>query len=344
MQTFQANSSSLPLGLGRAALGDDLHRSTRSSRSASRSWTSMPPIDLAQAGSQRASRRAARGRRGSACSACRRAPRARRRRSRARTAPRRTARRSASASARSTRRFRHDHAAEGRHRVARERALIGLERASAPTATPHGLLCLTITHAGTWNSASSSARGVEVEQVVERQLLAAELRDHREHVRPRADLRVVGAALVRVLAVGQLEHLLERAHQQRREVLALLLEPAGDRGVVAGRVGERLGRQDLARLQRQPPVGLAQLGEHRVVALGADDRRRERRSSWRPRGSSSGRRCRCSRSPRASVTPRLAAVRSNGYRLTQTRSTNSTSCSSAACDVRLVARTASRPA
>ena len=133
-----------------------------------------------------------------------------------------------------------------------------------------------ITHAGIWNSAEQQPAGVEVEQVVERELLAAELRDHRQHVRARADLRVVGGALVRVLAVGQLEHLLERAHEQRREVLALLLEPARDRGVVAGRVRERLGGEALARRRRQPAVGLAQLVEHRVVALRADDRRGER--------------------------------------------------------------------
>ncbi len=119
------------------------------------------------------------------------------------------------------------------------------------------------------------ARGVEVQQVVEGQLLAAELRDLRQHVRAGADLRVEGRPLVRVLAVGQLELALEGAHDQRREVLVLLLEPARDRGVVAGRVGERLGRQALARLQRQPPVGAAQLVEDGVIARGRDDRRRE---------------------------------------------------------------------
>ena len=134
-----------------------------------------------------------------------------------------------------------------------------------------------ITQAGIWNSPSSSRPGVEVEQVVERDLLAAELRDHREQVRARPDLRVVGGALVRVLAVRELEHLLERAHEQRREVLSLLLEPARDRRVVAGRVGERLGGEVLARGRRQAAVELAQLGEHGVVALGARRPARRRR-------------------------------------------------------------------
>ena len=112
-----------------------------------------------------------------------------------------------------------DHPTEGRHRVARKRPLVRLER-SSPTATPQGLLCLMITHAGIWNSRQQLPRRVEVEQVVERELLAAQLGDHRQHVRACADLGVVGGALMWVLAVGQLEHLLERAHHQRREVLA----------------------------------------------------------------------------------------------------------------------------
>ncbi len=97
-------------------------------------------------------------------------------------------------------------------------------------------------------------RGIQVEQIVERQILAAQLRDLREHVSARTDLRVERGPLVRVLAVGQLERALEGPHQERRKVLVLLLEPACDRGVVAGRVGEGLGRQALARLQRQPPI------------------------------------------------------------------------------------------
>ena len=121
--------------------------------------------------------------------------------------------------------------------------------------------------------AQERPRGVEVEDVVERDLLAVVLADLREHPGAGAHLRVVGGALVGVLAVGQVEHLLEGAQVQRREVVALLGEPPGDRGVVAGGVGERLGREPLARRHRQQPVGVAQLLEHRVVALrGRDDR------------------------------------------------------------------------
>ena len=80
---------------------------------------------------------------------------------------------------------------------------------------------------------------------------------------------------MRVLAVREVGHLLVGRHQQRREVLLLLDEPAGDRGVVAGGVGERLGGERLARAEREPPVGVDELLQHRVVHLRAGDDGRE---------------------------------------------------------------------
>ena len=72
------------------------------------------------------------------------------------------------------------------------------------------------------------------------------------------DLLVVGGALVRVLAVGEVEHLLEGGHEVVREVVLALGEPARDRRVVARGGAERLGRERLARLRRQqPPVSLS---------------------------------------------------------------------------------------
>ena len=93
------------------------------------------------------------------------------------------------------------------------------------------------------NSASSCWPASRSSRLLNEIGLPPQLRDLREHVGGRADLLVVGGALVRVLTIGELEHLLERAHEQRREVLVLLLEPAGDRGVIAGGVGERRGGQ-----------------------------------------------------------------------------------------------------
>jgi hypothetical protein len=83
-----------------------------------------------------------------------------------------------------------------------------------------------------------------------------------------ADLGVVGGALVGVLAVAQVGDLLVGAYEQRREALAALLEPARDRRVIAGGVGEGLGGEPAARRERERAVGLAQLVQHRVVGLG----------------------------------------------------------------------------
>ena len=99
------------------------------------------------------------------------------------------------------------------------------------------------------------------------------LGDPGEHVGAGAGLDVEGGALVRVLAVGQLHELLVRHHPVLRERLVAGAEPARDRRVVGGRVGERLVRQPLAGLGRDLAVGLAQLLEHRVVGLGADEHR-----------------------------------------------------------------------
>ena len=90
-----------------------------------------------------------------------------------------------------------------------------------------------------------------------------------QQVRAHADLLVVGGTLVRVLAVGEVQHLLERGHVLVGEVVLALGEPARDRGVVAGGGAERLGGQRLARLGGEPAVGLAQLLDHGVVALGS---------------------------------------------------------------------------
>ncbi len=119
-------------------------------------------------------------------------------------------------------------------------------------------------------------RALEVEQVVEGELLAVVLAHHGHEVRPRPDLLVVGRALVRVLAVGEVRDLLVGADEQRREVLVLLREPAGDRRVVARGQGEGVGRERLARRHRERAARVAQLLEHGVVGLGPRDHGGER--------------------------------------------------------------------
>ena len=115
-------------------------------------------------------------------------------------------------------------------------------------------------------------RGVEVEQIVERELLAAVLGHHREQVAARAGLHVIGGALVRVLAVGEIGDLDQLAEMALGERLGVG-EPVRDRDVVAGGVREGLGRQLAAGVEAELAVGLAQLVEHEAVALGIDEHR-----------------------------------------------------------------------
>ncbi len=169
-----------------------------------------------------------------------------------------------------------DDAAERAQRVALERGAVGAREVGGDGGAAR--VVVLDDHAGgrVAEVAQEGAGRVEVEDVVVGDLLAVVLADLREHVGARADLGVVGAALVRVLAVRQVRDLLEGAEVELRELLELLAEPARDRGVVAGGVGERLGGEPLARRQRQHPVALAELLEDGVVALGADDDDRER--------------------------------------------------------------------
>ena len=144
----------------------------------------------------------------------------------------------------------------------------------APTAQPQGLLCLMIAAAGTSNSSISRRPESRSSRLLNDSSLPCSFDtiDSRSVREP--GLGVVRRALVRVLAVGQVEHLLERARVLGREVLLALGEPARDRGVVARGVAERLGGEALARALGEPALALAQLVQHGVVGLGRDDHRR----------------------------------------------------------------------
>ena len=67
--------------------------------------------------------------------------------------------------------------------------------------------------------AGEQPRRREVAEVVERQRLALVLLDEAEEMRARAPLGVVGRALMRVLAVRELEHAVERRDERLREVV-----------------------------------------------------------------------------------------------------------------------------
>ena len=170
---------------------------------------------------------------------------------------------------------------------------------SSATATPQGLACLTMTIGGRVELRDGLEGGVGVVQVVVGQLLALHLRGGGD-AGPRRAVRVEGGALVRVLAVAQ--RLLQRAGEgeARREVLAApCREPAGDRRVVGG--GARIGRGRQAPAQREGGAALRlDLGQRLGVVAPARSAPRRGRGSWRRRGSSPGRRCRCSRCSRRS--------------------------------------------
>ena len=98
-----------------------------------------------------------------------------------------------------------------------------------------------------------------------------DLGDLGEHVAAGAGLRVERRALVRVLSVGEVEHLLVGEGEVLGEVLVGGREPAADRGVVAGGLGEGLVRQPVPGGGRDLTAGLLELGADRVVGLRLDD-------------------------------------------------------------------------
>ena len=166
-----------------------------------------------------------------------------------------------------------------------------------------------------------------------------------EQVRGRADARVERGLLVGVLAVAQVHDLLVGLAPARREILAgARREPGRDRRVVAGRARERLRRRALC--ASPTTAGRRTRAARRAPArsLRGPRPRRRTRCSWRRRGSSSDRRCRCSRSTSSSEASPRATVCSNGYRFTHTRSTCSIPCSLAARRCSSSSRRASSPA
>ena len=96
------------------------------------------------------------------------------------------------------------HHSERRHRIGRECPLVGfLDRSRDGDAARIRVLD---DHArGQRELAEQQPRGGEVEQVDQRQLLAVQLLDARQEMHARTLFRVVGAALVRVLAVAEVE-------------------------------------------------------------------------------------------------------------------------------------------
>ncbi len=111
---------------------------------------------------------------------------------------------------------------------------------------------------------------VEVEHVVEGEGAAVQLGHPREDVAAHSGFGVQRRPLVRVLAVGEVEHLLVGDRQVFGIVLVLGREPAADRGVVAGGLGEGLVGEPVPGRGGDRAAHLLQLGQHRVVGLWLD--------------------------------------------------------------------------
>ena len=96
--------------------------------------------------------------------------------------------------------------------------------------------------------ARDQSRRREIVEVVERERLAVQLLDARQQVRARAALGIIRRALMRVLAVGEVEHLVERDDERLGECLTLG-EPRRDRSFVRCGCRERLGCELSPRLE-----------------------------------------------------------------------------------------------
>jgi hypothetical protein len=114
-------------------------------------------------------------------------------------------------------------------------------------------------------------RRVHVQPVVERHLLALD-EDLRasQHPGP-ARPSIQGPALMRVLAVPEVSHLVEREPDERRHRGIVRGEPPRDRGVVGRRVGERLGGQPPPHLERQTSLGPDGVEDLAVARRAHDD-------------------------------------------------------------------------
>ena len=153
-----------------------------------------------------------------------------------------------------------DHAAEGRHRVAGERLLVGLERVRADR-HPAGVVVLDDRAGRLLEVARPGARA----ESRSRTLLKESARPCSFETRESTWLRDAGLGverrpLVRVLAVGEVEHLLVGDREVFGEVLVLGREPAADRGVVAGGLGEGLVGEPVPGRGGDLAAGLLQLG------------------------------------------------------------------------------------
>jgi hypothetical protein len=169
-----------------------------------------------------------------------------------------------------------DDAAERRQRIARERALVGFDQ-RRPARRATWLVVLDDDARRVREAPHQRHGGLEVEQVVVRQLLRLAMRlEPRGLARP----HVQGRRLMRVLPVAERARALEHARRHGGRLVGRGGAPrqlAGDRSVVARRARERghcpvppLGGGDAARQRLAHLLVLRRIVEHdhRVMVLG----------------------------------------------------------------------------
>ena len=169
------------------------------------------------------------------------------------------------------------HRAEGREGIAGPGRLEGVLD-SLGHRRAAGVVVLGDRHKGLVELLGQGVGGVQVDQVVVGERLAVQDLGLRHRGLVRAPRAVEGRALVRVLAVAQVERLGAGHGEARSEgrlgqaVRGLLLEhPAADGRVVARGQGEGLAGQLPAQLVGEAALVLLQLVQHPAVVLGVGD-------------------------------------------------------------------------
>ena len=211
----------------------------------------------------------------------------------------------------------------------------------APVATPHGLVCLITAAAGSSNSRTMRAAASRSSRLVNESSLPCRIGGRAESGR-RVE-RVPRRRLMRVFAVAEIAEL-ARANRSAawvpprscasaeawgpgRKCIAFdrhLTQRRRDRGVVGAGVFEGAAGQ-LEAERRRRPAGAIELGDHRVVVLRRTTIRTSRKFFAAARTRLGPPMSICSiRS--SNWMPGFAAVSTNGYRLTTTRSTRPMPC------------------
>ena len=157
-----------------------------------------------------------------------------------------------------------DDAAEGRHRIARQRLVPCLHQAGALRNTA-GVGMFDDHHRRVLSGEFSRQfqRGIGIVVIIVGQFLALQLAGLRNTRAERAARSVERRLLMGVFAIAQRRHQIAGHGAPRREFFRLVNggEPAGDHRIISGGRAECLGRHRLAEVETGRPVPVIKLGE-----------------------------------------------------------------------------------